>query len=226
MFSKSPANVNKIYHFPIKGHDAVGVIRLIKDPNHIDKEAARSVLVESFISEYEKYLLPHEISACLTSWRDGEKSVRKYYEDYFQTEFNDFCHEEVHYWIQATINGKLVGWATFQREKTNENEAYMNLLVVHPAYQNRGVGGQLVKSLVSLHVIPDLNAIHLLLRKKNQGGRIFYSKLGFTSDPHYKRADNFVNLNLLEGLTWNNPSLRNAYCGFKPGFLLGKRLTR
>ncbi len=264
MFSKSPANlsaqcnVKKPYHFPIKGQDSVGVIELVKNPSHIDTEAARSVLVESFIGEYEKYLSPNDIRSDLISWRDGEQSVRKYYENYFETELGEFSRGDLHYWVQATIDGKLVGWATFQREKSDQNAVYMNLLVVHPTYQGRGIGEQLVKALVNLNEIPNLNAIHLLLRKKNQGGRIFYSKLGFTSDPEYQRDDNFVDLNLLEGLTWKNPSLQNkhsvlssdahfrgmgkstlfkiiaplveeqnkqsdTYCGFKPGFLLGKR---
>lgn len=215
MFSKSSTdfsthnNINKPYCFPIKGQNSVGKIQLVTNANHIDKMTARSVLVESFIGEYEKYLSPNDISDNLVSWRDGEKSVRKYYEDYFKTELEDFSHGHLHYWVQATIDGKLVGWATFQREQSDQNAVYMNLLVVHPEHQNKGVGEQLVKALVNLREIPDLNAIHLLLRKKNKGGRIFYSKLGFTSDPEYQRDDNFVNLDLLEGLTWKNPSLQN-----------------
>ena len=264
MFSKEPVksstqdDSNKQYCFPIKGQNSIGEIKRIENPGHIDQEAARTVLVESFIGEYEKYLSPHEISDNLTSWRDGDHCVQKYYEDYFKTELAEFSQGSLDYWIQATIDEKLVGWATFQREKSDQNAVYMNLLVVHPEYQNRGIGGQLVKSLANLNEIPDLNAIHLLLRKKNQGGRIFYSKLGFNSDPEYQRDDNFVDLNLLEGWTWKNPSLQHkdtacpnvpsyknsrnstlfktvnpvieepneqydTYCGFKPGFLIGKR---
>jgi ribosomal protein S18 acetylase RimI-like enzyme len=187
---------------------AACIIELVKHEKQIDKDKARSVLIESFIGEYEKYLSPNDIKGSLTSWRDGDESVRKYYEDYFKTELEDFSRGDLHYWVQATVNGKLAGWATFQREKSEENAVYMNLLVVHPEFQNKGIGGQLVKALVNLDVIPDLNAIHLLLRKKNQGGRIFYSKLGFNSDPEYHREDNFVDMALLEALTWKNPTIR------------------
>ncbi len=245
---RSLVSKRESYNFPIKGSDSIGVLKLVANPVDINQAEARLVLVESFICEYEKYLAPSEIDDSLTSWRDGDRSVRKYYEDYFETELRDFTRGEFQYWVQATIDEKLVGWATFQREKLDQNAVYMNLLVVHPEYQGKGVGGQLVKSLDNLHEIPELSAIHLLLRRKNQGGRIFYSKLGFTSDPGYSRDDNFVNLDLLEGFTWRNPSLQNrvvispcidrpaffrrtdqkderndTYCGFKPGFLLGER---
>jgi GNAT superfamily N-acetyltransferase len=214
LFKNGRENIHMPYHFSIKGRDSVGVIELVKNPRNIDKQAASFVLVESFIGEYEKYLSPHEISDSLTSWRDGDKSVQKYYENYFKTELEDFSRGDLHYWVQATINGKLVGWATFQREKSETNAVYMNLLVVHPEYQKCGIGDQLVKSLVNLRESPDLNAIHLLLRTKNSGGRTFYSKLGFTPDPEYQRDDNFVDRELLEGFTWKKPSLQhiNSVC--------------
>gem|GEM_PF-2330320 len=264
MFSQSPANlptqdnVNKSHRFAIKGQNSYGIIERVKNPNQIDKESTESVLVESFIGEYEKYLSPNEVGDSLSSWRDGEQSVKKYYEDYFKTELEDFMRGDLHYWVQASVDGKLVGWATFQREKSDQNAVYMNLLVVRPEYQNKGIGAQLVNALVNLNEIQHLNAIHILLRKKNKGGKLFYSKLGFTSDPEYQREDNFVNLDLLEGFTWKNPAPQNksvayfsdyhftgagkstlfkiigplaeeqnkqqdTYCGFEPGFLLGKR---
>ena len=237
MFSKffsSPevsSNIVCAYSFSTKEEGSVGVIRLVKNPNQIDKDTARTILVESFIGEYQKYLAPHEIGTELTSWREGNNSVRQYYENYFDTEFKEFSHGAIDYWVEATINGKLVGWATFQRERSNPNAIYMNLLVVHPEYQGRAVGSNLVYAPSNLRLMPDLSAIHLLLRKKNEGGRVFYSKLGFTVDPHYHRGENFVDLNLLEALTWRRPSLQNAvdihqendtYCGFAPGFLLNK----
>src|SRR3990167_2550656 len=126
--------------FPAKDNNSTISIELISDPNEIDKIASRSVLVESFIGEYQKYLPPNAISDDLTSWRDGDKSVRKYYEDYFCTEFSDFSHGELHYWVEARISGKLAGWATFKREESEPNAVYMNLLIVHPGFQQKGIG--------------------------------------------------------------------------------------
>lgn len=64
--------------------------------------------------------------------------------------------------------------------------------------------------MIKMELMPELSSIHLLLRKKNEGGRTFYSKLGFCSDPAYKREENFVGLELLEALTWNNPKLEHV----------------
>ena len=193
-----------------KQGDVIGQIRLLERPEHIEQDAARTILVESFIGEYEKFLSPNDIDLKLTSWRDGENSVAAYYEEYFKTEFGDFLSGKFDYWIEARVDGKLAGWATFEREESHHNSAvYMNLLVVHPKYQGLSIGSSLVASLMNLKLIPDLEAIHLLLRRKNNGGRVFYSKLGFESDPGYVRADNFVDLNLLEALTWRNPALQH-----------------
>lgn len=203
----TPDRANNQYYFPLKDSSLIGEIELVRNPHKIDLAASRNVLVEGFISEYQQYLSPEEISDELTSWRDGDCSVRKYYENYFAVELKEFIDGNLHYWVQAKIEGNIVGRATFMREKIDQSAVYMNTLVVLPKYQQKGIGKQLVMSLISLQENESLSAIHLLLRKKNQGGRIFYSKLGFCLDPEYHREDNFVNVDLLEGLTWKNPVL-------------------
>lgn len=195
--------------FSSRNTTLTGVLRLLKRPEHIELDAARSVLVESFIGEYQKYLFPSDIDQKLTSWRGGNGSVAHYYEEYFRTELGEFLSGKLDYWVEARVCGKLVGWATFEREKSKPNAVYMNLLIVHPEHQGQAIGSNLVMSLCKLGVIPDLSTIHLLLRKKNKGGREFYSKLGFSSDPIYQREDNFVDLDLLEALTWRNPALQH-----------------
>lgn len=213
MFSTTAANFpksiqKKRHHFTVRNSDSICIIELIQNPDDIDKDASRSLLVESFIGEYQQYLSPNEIDKNLNSWRGNDRSVQKYYEDCFHVEFTDFSKGDLHYWVKATINETLVGWVTFQHEKLEQNSVYMNLLAVHPDYQHRGIGEQLVMSLKNLGGIEVLHAVHLLLHKKNQGGRKFYSKLGFYSDSEYQREDNFVDNDLLEGMTWKNPSLQ------------------
>lgn len=192
------------HSFAIKGI-GTGKVELVKDPRLIKVDEAQTILIESFINEYKQYLLPSEVDEKLTSWYDGKKSVKKYYENYFKNELNEFIHGKIHYWAEASIDGNLVGWVTFQREKFNSNAFYMNTLVVHPKFQQKGIGAKLVEALIHLNEIPDLSAIHLLLRKKNIGGRKFYSKFGFIADPGYSREDNFIDTKQLEGWTWNNP---------------------
>lgn len=193
--------------FSLKNDGRTGVLRLLTRPEHIEHHVASTVLVESFIGEYQKYLKPQDIDSKLNRWRGGEGSVEHYYQEYYKDELNHFLAGKLDYWVEARIGGTLVGWATFERERSKRNAVYMNLLIVAPDCQGKAIGSQLVMSLIHLGLIPNLDSIHLLLRKKNEGGRIFYSKLGFSSDPNYVRNDNFVNPNLLEALTWHNPAL-------------------
>lgn len=189
-------------NFSNKKGEVIGQLRVLERPELIQQQEACDILVASFIEEFRKYLSPRDIDPKLTSWRDKEHSVSAYYEECFRTEFKDFLSGKLDYWIEARIDEKLVGWATFEQEKNRHNAFYMNLLVVHPEYQGLSVGSNLVMSLITLKLIPDLAAIHLLLRIKNTGGRIFYSKLGFLPDPSYSRTDSFVDEALLEPLTW------------------------
>jgi ribosomal protein S18 acetylase RimI-like enzyme len=188
----------------IKLKDATTVLEIasIDDIENIDKQAARQVLVESFIGEYQQYLKPAEIDKSLDSWHEGEDSVEQYYKNYFDSELREFREKKLDFWIEAKINGELVGWATFQMEGEKKNEAYMNLLIVSPKHQHKGVGQHLVHALTELKLVPPLSSINLLLRKKNKGGRVFYEKLGFKSNPEYHR-DNFVDVNLLEPFTFS-----------------------
>lgn len=194
------------YAFTIKGQEnQTGIIELVATPAEIDQFQARKILVASFINEYQKPYLnisPSDIGEGLISWHGETKSVQKYYEDYFASEFSEFANNKIDYWIQAKINGELVGWATFQKENLEPNAIYMNLLVVSPQFQNQGIGKELVFAFKHLPAFSQIDTVHLLLRIKNQGGRTFYKKLGFFVDPKYQRPDNFVDMKLLEAWTW------------------------
>ncbi len=196
------------YSFPLRNSTSIVTIELVLDPKDIDQPAAQSTLVNAFIGEYKQYLSPQDIDAKLTSWHDGKNSVQEYYEDYFNKEFQHFSDNKIDYWVQAKIDGELAGWATFMREKSEKNAAYMDLLIVLPEHQKKGIGEHLVMSLIRLGINIDLSAIHLLLRCKNAGGREFYGKLGFHVDPTYHREGNYVDKALLEPLTWKNPALQ------------------
>ena len=176
-------------------------IQLISNGAQINKDAARTLLCKSFIDEYKKYLQPEQIDAKLKSWliKDGANSVEEYYLDYFATEFKEFEHGHL-YWLEAKIDNKLVGWATYEKSPTTANSHYMNLLIVDPDFQKQGIGTELVFAVTKLDAFSDAKYINLLLRKKNVGGRVFYSSLGFKPNPNFKR-DNFVDVSLLEGWT-------------------------
>ena len=177
----------------------VGKIELIESADSIDQESSRRILIDSFKTEYQKYLKPHEVDSKLVYWssNEGHPSVDDFYADYFESEFLEFKNGHLH-WIQATINDRLVGWATFEKDKSQDSDLYMNLLIVDPKFQSLGVGEQLTLSPKQLGISPRLKQIHLLLRKKNLGGRAFYSRIGFHLNPNYQRENNFVDMALLE----------------------------
>src|SRR3990167_8636401 len=65
--------------FPLRREDTLGTLLLVKRPEYVDCHTAKFVLIGSFVSEYQKYLVPSDIASELTSWRDGEHSVACYY---------------------------------------------------------------------------------------------------------------------------------------------------
>ena len=201
------SEIPKPYSFTLK-NGTQATVEFVKDPQQIDQQLARTLLVESFIKEYSAYLQPNEIDAKLNSWREGDLSVQKYYEDYFKSEFTKFNNGEIPFWVEVKIDGKLIGWGTFEKEPNKPNEIYMDLICVDPNYQKQGIGTQIVMSLINLKEMPNLAGINILLRKKNQGGRTFYESLGFKDNPEYKR-DDFVDTTLLTGISWLNPKLEN-----------------
>ncbi|MDB6096264.1 MAG: hypothetical protein JWM09_542 [Francisellaceae bacterium] len=178
-------------------------LSFIRNSDEIDKKSAKTILINSFITEYRQYLKPKEIDPNLHIWLglNNKNSVENYYSNYFDSEFHEFEKGNL-YWVEAKINKKLIGWATFEKNLIPTNSIYMNLLVVDPIHQKKGIGKALVYSVKKLKFLPTIKHINLLLRKKNKGGRIFYTKLGFKLDPNFKR-DNFVDISLLEGWTFN-----------------------
>lgn len=202
MWGRLQQTKEKPFLFPLKKLDKMGKIKIVKNASGIDQAAARTILIDSFITEYSQYLQPQDISnkVKLTCWRGAENSVEQYYTNYFAVEFDKFASGQFEFWVEAYLDDKLVGWATFEREK--QNAVYMDLLIVMPEYQGMGIGKQLVQSLVNLGVMKDLQAVNVLLRKTNKAGAGFYECIGFVPNPEYKRA-NFVDVNLLTGITWH-----------------------
>ncbi len=161
----------------------------------IDLTQGKDVLVRGFMLGYEDVPLT-DLNPAFRSIGD----VRRFYEDYFDSELEHYKHGEL-IWIQAFEGDRLLGWATFQEE--DRDALYMNLLVVAPEGQGRGVGKQLTFSILSPDLYPETKEIRLLVRKVNESGRQFYENIGF-SPFDYNRPDNFVDLSLLTGLRWQS----------------------
>ncbi len=174
-------------------------IALAKSLDEIDLIQGKDVLVRGFATAYEEVPLV-ELNAKFTSRSD----VRRFYEDCFESELEHYRQGDL-IWVQAFEGERLLGWATFQMEENKENAFYMNLLVVDPSEQGRGVGKYLTFSICSEDLYPQTQEINVLLRKINERGRRFYEKIGFV-DFDYSRQDAFVDTSLLTGLRWTKNS--------------------
>lgn len=169
-------------------------IHVVNSREDIDLVRSQEILVKAFMDAYEDVPLV-DLSPDFKSIGD----VRRFYENYFEFEFHHFNQGGI-YWVQAFLNEKLVGWATFELEPHEENAAYMNLLIVDPECQKRGVGKHLVFSICSNELFPNISAINLLIRKVNTQGYQFYYNLGFFDFDYHR--DNFVDTSVLSGLRW------------------------
>jgi len=179
--------------FEDKNHNEIR-ISVVKSVQNIDLDDSQDILVRSFMDAYEDVPLT-ELSPQFKSTGD----VRRFYENYFKEELEHFKAGHL-FWVQAFLNDKLVGWATFELEPQEANAAYMNLLIVAPEYQRIGVGKLLTFSICSEELFPNVTAINLLIRKVNVEGYNFYQRLGFFEFDYHR--DNFVDTSLLTGLRW------------------------
>ncbi len=161
----------------------------------IDIAQSQTILVKSFMKGYEDVPL-FELNPQFASIGD----VRRFYEAYFFEEYDRFKKQEI-LWVEAYVENQLAGWATFEREITEPDAAYMVLLTVSPDYQGLGLGRHLTFSICSEELYPNIQVINLFVRKVNMQGYAFYYKIGFF-DYDYKRQDNFVDTRLLTGLRW------------------------
>lgn len=175
------------YHHEIR----IAVVKSVQD---INEGESQDILVRSFMKTYEDVPLI-DLNPRFKSTGD----VRRFYENYFKEEFEHFKEGHL-FWVQAFLNDKLVGWATFELEPLEANAAYMNLLIVAPEYQGMGIGKRLTFSICSEELFPNIQAINLLIRKVNIEGYKFYYKLGFFDFDYHR--DNFVDPSLLTGLRW------------------------
>lgn len=171
-------------------------LTVAKTADEIILDKAKDILVRSFMKTYEEVPLT-ELNPNFKSIGD----VRRFYENYFDSELGHYKNGEL-VWIQAFIHDELVGWATFELE--DNDSAYMNLLIVDPLYQGRGIGKHLVFSICAEDLYPNIQAINVLLRKVNEQGLRFYEKIGFSHCPEYRRQDNYVDISLLIPIRWES----------------------
>lgn len=90
--------------------------------------------------------------------------------------------------LVAFVNGKLAGFAIMRYGVDN---AHLDLLAVGPRHRRAGVGRRLLEWLEKCAVVAGLFKVTLEVREGNEGGRLFYERMGYRTQarlPGYYRG--------------------------------------
>jgi ribosomal protein S18 acetylase RimI-like enzyme len=151
---------------------------------------------------------------------DRDESVRQALED----KLSGAAHPD--YFMEYVVNsdGSVVGYILFhveQKDPDHLGEVYVHLLAVHPDYQNKGIGENLMKMAFEYAIKNGIDKVYLKVYKVNILGQKFYptlikreslkgllSKVELSEVPGKSHLNSYVyTLNLSEGAT---PSVRRA----------------
>lgn len=95
---------------------------------------------------------------------------------------------------------ELLFWQRGQRPREPRRSACIRMLFVHTAFRYQGVGRQLVDEACEIARHHGCEALGLCLAADNQGGRLFYEKLGFQFAYEYDDGSFVVTKRLSESL--------------------------
>jgi ribosomal protein S18 acetylase RimI-like enzyme len=76
--------------------------------------------------------------------------------------------------LKAHKNNKIIGSV---RAKTQDNTCYVGRLIVHPEFQNQGIGSLLMKEVEKY--FPDIKRFELFTGNKSEKNIYLYKKLGY-----------------------------------------------
>ncbi|MGB8216710.1 MAG: ribosomal protein S18-alanine N-acetyltransferase [Candidatus Methanoperedens sp.] len=120
---------------------------------------------------------------------DIERKVFDEHDPYLYMQFYETYPES---FVVAEINGFVVGYVTGFMAKEGVGRVFS--LAVHPSYQNRGVGGNLLKEIIWILQRFGVTEIILEVRSGNVKARRFYERHGFRQtgikEKYYNDAEN------------------------------------
>jgi ribosomal-protein-alanine N-acetyltransferase len=120
---------------------------------------------------------------------DIERKVFNEHDPYLYMQFYETYPET---FIVAEINGFVVGYVAGFLAKEGIGRVFS--LAVHPSYQNRGVGGGLLKEIIEIFRNMGVVEIILEVRSGNVKARRFYERHGFSQigikEKYYNDAEN------------------------------------
>ncbi|VVB96685.1 putative N-acetyltransferase [uncultured archaeon] len=120
---------------------------------------------------------------------DIERKVFNEHDPYLYMQFYETYPET---FIVAEINGFVVGYVAGFLAKEGVGRVFS--LAVHPSYQNRSVGGSLLKEIIGTFQSFGVTGIILEVRSGNIKARRFYERHGFRQigikEKYYNDAEN------------------------------------
>ena len=92
---------------------------------------------------------------------------------------NDYFNEALALagsFVVAELDGKLVGYEWCE---INQKQGHLTRLAIHPEYQGRGIGAQLLRQAIEDALLNGVNFITLNTQETNQRSRALYTRFGF-----------------------------------------------
>jgi RimJ/RimL family protein N-acetyltransferase len=91
-----------------------------------------------------------------------------------------------------TVTGELIGVLKGQIRSGRDCMAWINTLIIDPAFQNKGYGTKVVKLFINyVKWKSNISKVYLSVAENNVGGYRFWSRLGFVQ---YGRIDKCATL--------------------------------
>jgi N-acetylglutamate synthase-like GNAT family acetyltransferase len=128
------------------------------------------------------------------------QSESRIYNDYsipplvetIENTLEDFSHK---IFLKVIIDDKIVGSV---RAYQDDNTCYIGKLIVHPKYQDQGIGTQLLQTIESY--FPEIERYELFTGEKSEKNLYLYQKLGYKVHKT-ENLNEKVNIHYLEKLS-------------------------
>ena len=135
----------------------------IRPAKAADLPAIRALLVETWHDTYDAILGRDEVTAITDDWHSLDNLARG-------------IGRPRHVFLVAEVDGRIAGTAS--ATEPAPGRVTLDRLYVLPGMQRQGIGSALVAAV--RHAFPDARSIRLEVERRNEAGRAFYERAGFS----------------------------------------------
>lgn len=102
--------------------------------------------------------------------------------------------------LKAELDGKIIG--SVRGIRVDKGGCYIGRLIVHPDYQNRGIGTRLMTEIE--HMFRNCRAYELFTGERSEKNITLYRKLGYRIEGTKKLSDHVTAVQMVKiNQTWN-----------------------